>query len=155
MGYWLFKSEPDEFGIHDLEQRPQKREMWNGVRNYQARNFLRDDVSVDDLVLFYHSSCKLVGIAGIAKVVQTGLTDNLQFDPESNYFDPKSKEENPRWVMVEIEHVETFDKVLPLKTIKEMPQITELGVVKKGQRLSIMPVIKEEFEILVDAARKG
>ncbi|MGQ8366452.1 EVE domain-containing protein [Glaciecola sp. 1036] len=153
MGYWLFKTEPDEFSIQDLASRKDKRETWNGVRNYQARNFMRDDIKKGDQVFIYHSSCKLVGIAGLAKVSNTGLVDPTQFDPESHYYDPKASKENPRWIMVEVEHLETFNQVLPLKEIKQMPEITELGLVKKGHRLSIMPVEQAEFEFLLGKCR--
>ncbi|MFQ3251305.1 MAG: putative RNA-binding protein with PUA-like domain [Glaciecola sp.] len=153
--YWLFKTEPDAFSINDLANRPNKREGWDGVRNYQARNFMRDAMKVGDMAFIYHSSCKNIGIAGLAKVSQIGLTDQTQFDPESHYFDPKSMPEKPRWQMVELEHVETFNNILPLATIKQMPNIVELGLVKKGSRLSIMPVEEQEFEILLNEARNN
>lgn len=155
MSYWLFKTEPDEFGIQDLAQAKNQRENWNGVRNYQARNFLRDDVAMGDLVFIYHSSCKLVGIAGLAKVSQTGLIDPSQFDPQSAYFDPKSTQDKPRWFMVEVEHVETFEHVLALKDIKNMPDIAHIGLVQKGHRLSIMPVQEGEFALLLERARQA
>ena len=152
MQYWLFKTEPEDFSITDLENRPGKREPWDGVRNYQARNFLRDKIQIGDQVLIYHSSCKLVGVAGIAKVTDNKLVDSTQFNPESKYYDPKSTPDNPRWWMVEIEHVKTFEKVFPLKAIKEMEGITELPLVKKGHRLSVMPVIEDEYLLIVNKA---
>lgn len=155
MSYWLFKTEPDEFGIQDLAQAKNKRENWNGVRNYQARNFLRDDVAVGDLVFIYHSSCKLVGIAGLAKISQINLVDPSQFDPQSAYYDPKSTPDKPRWFMVEVEHIETFEHVLALKEIKRMPDIVHIGLVQKGHRLSIMPVQEGEFALLLDRARQA
>lgn len=155
MSYWLFKTEPDEFGIQDLAQAKNKRENWNGVRNYQARNFLRDDVAVGDLVFIYHSSCKLVGIAGLAKISQINLVDPSQFDPQSAYYDPKSTPDYPRWFMVEVEHIETFEHVLALKEIKRMPDIVHIGLVQKGHRLSIMPVQEGEFALLLDRARQA
>jgi predicted RNA-binding protein with PUA-like domain len=151
--YWLFKTEPDAFSIADLAQRPNKREGWDGVRNYQARNFMRDDMQVGDMAFIYHSSCKNIGLAGLAKVSNIGLVDPTQFDPESHYFDPKSTPEKPRWYMVELEHVETFPSILALANIKQMPNIIDLGLVKKGSRLSIMPVQPLEFEILLNEAR--
>ena len=153
MAKWLFKTEPDAFGIDDLVARPDQSEFWDGVRNYQARNFLRDSVAVGDDVLLYHSSCKTVGIAGIAKVVEGPSPDPTQFDPESKYYDPKSSPEQPRWFGVVIKHMETFPEVLPLKSIKSMPGIVELPLVKKGHRLSIMPVEEQEFTLLTKAAR--
>ena len=152
MNYWLFKSEPSDFSIQDLENRPNKREGWDGVRNYQARNFMRDDAKVGDLVFLYHSSCKNVGLAGLARVSETNIPDPTQFDATSKYFDEKSSPDDPRWWMVEIEHIETFANILPLKTIKSLPQITELPLIKKGHRLSIMPVVKDEFQVLLKAA---
>ena len=152
MAYWLFKTEPDVFGIDDLRKRPDQTEPWDGVRNYQARNFLRDEVKAGDKVFIYHSSCKKVGIAGVAVVVKAGYPDTAQFNPDSNYFDPKATPEKPRWYRVDVQFEEAFDQVLALKDIKAMPQITETGVVKKGQRLSIMPVPAEEWQQLYQAA---
>ncbi|WP_100643338.1 EVE domain-containing protein [Alteromonas facilis] len=152
MNYWLFKTEPDVFGIDDLKRHPNKRATWDGVRNYQARNFLRDSVKVGDHVFIYHSSCKNIGITGLAKVTAVGLVDTTQFDPESKYFDPKATPDNPRWYMVEVEHVQTFKQVISLKSIKAMPEITELPLVKAGHRLSIMPVQTNEAEQLLAVA---
>lgn len=153
MAHWLFKTEPDAFSIVDLVARPDQSEFWDGVRSYQARNFLRDLVAVGDDVLIYHSSCKNVGIAGLAKVVQSPSPDPTQFDPKSNYFDPESPQKQPRWYGVVIQHVETFPEVLALKTIKLLPGIVELPLVNKGHRLSIMPVNSEEFTLLTVTAR--
>ncbi|WP_035015839.1 EVE domain-containing protein [Catenovulum agarivorans] len=149
MNYWLFKTEPDVFGIDHLATNPNQSEMWDGVRNYQARNFLRDQVKVGDLVFIYHSSCKNIGIAGITEVVKAGYPDPTQFNPESKYFDPKSNIDTPRWYCVDIKFSQKFDQVLPLKQIKLMPEITELGLVKKGHRLSIMPVVPTEWHSLL------
>lgn len=152
MQYWLFKTEPDTFSIEDLANRPGKKEGWDGVRNYQARNYMRDSMRVDDMAFIYHSSCKVPGIAGLAKVTKAGLVDQLQFDPESEYFDPKATAENPRWFMVELTHLETFEKVLPLFVIKEHPEISDIPLVSRS-RLSVMPVVKYEFDVLLSAAR--
>ncbi|MEC8232126.1 MAG: EVE domain-containing protein [Pseudomonadota bacterium] len=153
MAYWLFKTEPDAFSIDDLANRENQTEPWDGVRNYQARNFLRDDVALGDRVFIYHSSCKHVGIAGVAEVVKAGYPDATQFDPESNYYDPKSPPESPRWFRVDVKFVEKFHKVLPLAEIKAMPAIVELPLVKKGGRLSIMPVSENEWQQLYAAAK--
>jgi len=153
MAYWLFKTEPDAFSIDDLSNRPDKTEPWDGVRNYQARNFLRDGVKLGDKVFIYHSSCKVMGIAGVAEVVKAGYPDTTQFNPESNYFDPKSSEDNPRWYRVDVKFVEKFPKVLPLSVIKGMESIRELPLVKKGGRLSIMPVEESEWQQLYAAAK--
>ncbi|NVK56572.1 MAG: EVE domain-containing protein [Alteromonadaceae bacterium] len=153
MQYWLFKSEPDVFGIEDLATRPQQTEPWDGVRNYQARNYLRDDVGLGDQVFFYHSSCKTVGIAGVAEIVRASYPDPSQFDSASDYYDPKASEEKPRWYSVDVKLVERFNKVLTLKEIKANPHITELGLVKKGHRLSVMPVSQTEWQLLYDLAK--
>ena len=152
MRYWLFKTEPDAFGIDDLRGRPNQTEPWDGVRNYQARNFLRDDVAVGDKVFIYHSSCKNVGIAGVAEVVRAGYPDETQFEPESDYYDPKATTQTPRWFRVDVKFVEKFPQVLSLKTIKAQPDITEIGLIKKGARLSIMPVQSHEWERLYQLA---
>lgn len=149
MQYWLFKTEPDAFSIDDLANRPNQTEHWDGIRNYQARNFLRDEVKPNDLVLIYHSSCKQVGIVGLAEVVKGGYPDHTQFNPESHYYDPKSDPDNPRWYMVDVKFKQKFPTLLSLKDIKGMPGIKQLGLLKKGHRLSIMPVTEDEFNRLM------
>ncbi len=153
MQYWLFKSEPDVFGIDDLAGRPNYTEPWDGVRNYQARNYLRDDVGLGDQLFFYHSSCKTVGIAGVAEVVRAGYPDPGQFDPDSAYYDPKATREKPRWYSVDVKLVEHFDRVLTLKKIKDNPHISKIGLVKKGHRLSVMPVDPAEWQLLYGLAK--
>lgn len=150
MQYWLFKTEPDAFSIDDLANMPNQTEHWDGIRNYQARNFLRDQIKQGDQVFIYHSSCKDVGIVGLAEVVKEGYPDHTQFDPEAKYYDPKSPQDNPRWYMVDIKFKQKFDSLLSLKTIKDMPNISEIGLVKKGGRLSVMPVLEIEFELLLE-----
>ena len=152
MVFWLFKTEPDAFSIDDLAARPQLTEPWDGVRNYQARNFLRDKVQLGDKVFIYHSSCKQVGIAGVAEVVKAGYPDTEQFNPESKYYDPKASADAPRWYRVDVKFVEKFNTVLPLKIIKSLPEVMEVGLVKKGHRLSIMPVEENECHALYRAA---
>lgn len=154
MRHWLFKTEPDAFSIDDLVARVKQTEHWDGIRNYQARNFLRDQVKLGDQVFIYHSSCKEVGIAGLAEVVKEAYPDHSQFDPESHYYDPKSTMDNPRWVMVDVKFVEKFPRILPLKKIKTMAEISEVGLVKKGHRLSIMPVNAAEFAVLLKATKE-
>jgi len=143
MAYWLFKTEPDTFSIDTL--RIQQTSCWEGVRNYQARNMLRDEIKNGDLVLVYHSSCKKIGVAGIAKVVREAYPDHFALDPNSDYFDAKSDPEKPRWVMVDIEFVRKTERVIPLAVLKTMPELKELPLVKKGNRLSIMPVSEQEW----------
>ncbi|MDD0853214.1 EVE domain-containing protein [Halobacteriovorax sp. GB3] len=148
MNYWLMKSEPDTFSIDDLKQRPKSTEHWDGVRNYQARNFMRDEMKKGDLVLFYHSSCKVPGVAGIAKIVKEAYPDHTAFDKNSNYYDPKSSEENPRWFMVDVKFEKKFKKVVTLKELKTFEELKEMKLLQKGSRLSIMPVTKEEFDFI-------
>ena len=145
MNYWLMKSEPDVFSIHDLKKK--KRTGWDGVRNYQARNYMRDQMKVGDLVLFYHSNAEPPGIAGVAKISALGLPDPLQFDKKSEYYDPKSKPDAPTWIMVEVEFVEEFP-LIPLDQIKKEPALAAMPLVQKGTRLSVMPVAKKEWDHL-------
>ena len=150
MQYWLFKTEPSAFSIDDLAAKPNQTDHWDGIRNYLARNYLRDHIKLGDHVLIYHSSCKEVGIVGLAEVVKEGYVDHTQFDPHEKYYDAKSDPSKPRWYMVDIRLIQKFTHILSLKTIKQMPDITELGLVKKGHRLSIMPVIEPEFALLMN-----
>ncbi|WIE03134.1 EVE domain-containing protein [Vibrio fluvialis] len=147
MAYWLFKTEPDTFSIDTL--RTQKVSCWEGVRNYQARNMLRDAIKVGDEVLIYHSSCKQVGVAGIARVVREAYPDHFAFDLSSDCFDPKSSPDNPRWVMVDIEFVRKTQRVIPLSVLKAMPELSELALVKRGNRLSVMPVSDAEWQAIL------
>lgn len=146
MNYWLMKSEPDVFSIDDLKKK--KKSGWDGVRNYQARNYMRDDMKIGDIVLFYHSSCEVPGVAGLAKVCKESHPDPSQFDPKSEYYDPKATKENPRWFMVEVEFVEKFDRVITLTEIKDQKGLEKMPLVQKGSRLSINPVTTEEFKII-------
>ena len=147
MAYWLFKTEPDTFSINTL--RTQNSSCWEGVRNYQARNMMRDDVKLGDLVMIYHSSCKKVGVAGIAKVTREAYPDHFQFDPESDYYDPKSTQENPRWIMVDVEFVRVTERLIPLATLKAMSELENMPLVKRGNRLSIMPVSEAEWTAIL------
>lgn len=146
MAYWLMKSEPEEVSIDDalaLGSAP-----WFGVRNYQARNFMRDQMRVGDGVLFYHSSCAEPGIAGIAEVASTSYPDATQFDPKSKYFDAKSTPENPRWVLVDIEATRKT-RLLSLTTMRSLPELATMVVLQKGSRLSITPVTEEEWQAVL------
>ncbi|MDC0611217.1 EVE domain-containing protein [Vibrio sp.] len=147
MAYWLFKTEPDTFSINTL--RTQGQSCWEGVRNYQARNMLRDEVKEGDLVFIYHSSCKKVGVAGIAKVLKEAYPDHFAFDESSEYYDAKSSQDNPRWVMVDVEFVRKLDRVIPLSVMKSMPELQDLPLVKRGNRLSIMPVSETEWDAIL------
>ena len=152
--YWLMKSEPDVFSIDDLKGRPKKTEPWDGVRNYQARNFMRDEMRIGDMILFYHSNCKPPGIAGLAKVVKEAYPDHTAFDKKSKYFDPKSNPENPRWMMVDVQYVKKFKDVISLDELKRHANLKDMAVLRKGNRLSITPVAKEEFEFIKERLAK-
>lgn len=146
MAYWLMKSEPDVFSIDDLKRR--KTETWDGVRNYQARNFMRA-MAKDDQVLFYHSSCTPPGIAGIARIARTAFPDPTQFDPESDYFDPRSNPEDPRWSAVTVRYVRHSKRLLTLDLLRQQEALAEMALLKRGNRLSVMPVSEEEWRCVV------
>ena len=148
MNFWLFKSEPDAYSIDDLKSEPNGIGRWDGIRNYQARNLLRDQIKQDDMVLFYHSSCKQVGIAGCAKVVSPPYPDPLQFNPESKYYDPKSDHENPRWCCLDIQYQAHAKSFTSLKEIKATTVLENMVLIKQG-RLSIQPVTKSEWDCLI------
>jgi len=150
MAYWLFKSEPETFGIDHLIAMSDQTEHWDGVRNYQARNMLRDNIKKGDKVFFYHSNCKCPGIVGSARVVKNGYPDFTQFDPESNYYDPKSNADNPRWFMVDIKFTKKFKQVISLEQLKTMPALADMALVRKGNRLSVMPVKEDEWQAIID-----
>jgi predicted RNA-binding protein with PUA-like domain len=139
MNYWLMKSEPDEVSVDDALAAPKSTVPWTGVRGYQARNFMRDQMKVGDGVLFYHSSCAEPGIVGIARVASTPYPDPTQFDPKSPYCDPKSSPEEPRWVLVDVQVVRKIPN-LTLAEMRNRPELADMLVLKKGNRLSIMPV---------------
>lgn len=141
--FWLMKSEPDVFGIQDLKKVDV--EPWDGVRNYQARNFMRG-MAPGDWVLFYHSNAKPSGVAGVAKVHRKAYPDPTQFDPKSKYFDPKSKKDDPRWDHVDVQFVEAFDDVVSLAELKAEKKLETMTVVQKGSRLSVTPVDKVHFK---------
>jgi len=152
MAYWLFKTEPDAFSIDDLKNAPKQTTLWEGVRNYQARNFMRDDVKVGDSVMIYHSSCKHVGAAGIAEVTHNAYPDPTQFDLSSDYYDAKATSDKPRWVVVEVTYQSHLNKLVSLKGIKANNNITEIAL-KKGGRLSIMPVTKNDWDEIIKMAQ--
>jgi predicted RNA-binding protein with PUA-like domain len=149
MKYWLIKSEPDEFSFDDLLKRPEQTEPWTGVRNYQARNFIRDAMKVGDKVLFYHSSTAVLAIVGIAEVASKPYPDPLQFDPKSKYVDKSPNQENPRWVSVDIKAIKKFKHEVTLEQIKNEPKLQTMRLVQRGNRLSVTPVAKQEFELIV------
>ncbi len=143
------KSEPDVFSFDDLKKRPKKTEPWNGVRNYQARNFMRDEMKIGDQILFYHSSCDVPGVAGIAKVNSETYPDLTQFDKKSEYFDPKATNENPRWFLIDVTFMKDLKSFVSLEEIKKHKNLSEMRLLQRGNRLSILPVTREEFEYIV------
>ncbi|VXD25742.1 EVE domain-containing protein [Planktothrix paucivesiculata] len=143
MNYWLIKSEPDVYSIADLKE--DKTSIWDGVRNYQARNFLKQ-MQIGDLAFFYHSNTKPPGIVGLAKIIENNLTDPTQFDVNSPYFDPKATLNSPRWYTVKVEFVEQFSAIISLENLKQIFNPDEFGVVKRGNRLSVMPVLPSVAE---------
>jgi predicted RNA-binding protein with PUA-like domain len=151
MNYWLMKSEPEVFSFEDLKSRPQQTEPWDGVRNYQARNFMRDEMKVGDQILFYHSNTKPPGVAGIAEVASKPYPDPTAFDKKSNYHDPKSDPENPRWVLVDVRYKADIKRLVSLDEMKTMPELSEMRVLQRGNRLSITPVTKAEFQAIKKA----
>ena len=146
MNYWLMKTEPDEFSIDDLAKR--KTEPWSGVRNYQARNFMRE-MRAGDGVLFYHSSCEIPGVAGIAEVATAAHTDPTQFDPKSDYFDAASKREEPRWSLVDVKFKRKLKRVITLTELKGKRELSELALIRPGNRLSVLPVSKKEWDFIL------
>ncbi len=147
MNYWLMKSEPHVYSIEDLQK--DRQEIWDGVRNYQARNFLRT-MQVGDLAFFYHSNTKIPGIVGLMKIVETNIPDPTQFDPESKYYDAKSTPESPRWYTVKVEFVNSFSKIISLTQLKQEFCGDEFLVVKRGNRLSVMPVSETVAQKLIN-----
>ncbi len=147
--YWLMKSEPDECSIDDALAAPQATVPWTGVRNYQARNFMRDAMQVGDGVLFYHSSCPEPGIAGIARVASDIQPDPTQFDPASPYFDPKSDPQSPRWLLREVQALRKIPLVA-LATLRATPELADLVVLQRGSRLSITPVSAAHWDFIVE-----
>ncbi|MBQ4834424.1 EVE domain-containing protein [Pseudoalteromonas sp. MMG010] len=148
MAYWLFKTEPDAFSIDDLKTAPKQTTLWEGVRNYQARNFMRDDIKQGDLVFIYHSSCKQIGVVGVAMVTQQAYCDPTQFDLNSDYYDAKATSDKPRWVVVDVTYQYHLKKRVSLKDIKANNAITDIAL-KKGGRLSVMPVTKADWDEII------
>ena len=148
MAHWLMKSEPDVYDIDDLER--DGREMWDSIRNYQARNMMRDDMRIGDEIFFYHSNCKEPAIVGISKVASEPYPDPVQFDPESNYFDPKSSKENPRWILVDVEFVRKLKRPITLAELKANAALEDMILTRRGNRLSIMPVSDEHWNLILN-----
>ena len=152
--YWLFKSEPEVFSIDHLARAPKQTTFWNGVRNYQARNLLRDDVQTGDGVLFYHSNADPPAAAGIAEVSRGGYPDKTQFDPKSEYYDPNATPDAPRWYMVDIRFTEKFVRPVPLDELRGVAALRDMVLLRRGSRLSVQPVTPDEWKTIVALGRR-
>lgn len=151
--YWLVKSEPGCYSIDTLAGEPNQTTSWDGVRNYQARNFMRDAMKLGDKVLFYHSVTN-PSVVGVCEVVRESYPDHTAWNPEDDHFDPKSTEDNPRWFMVDVKLVEKFPRALTLKELRQIPGLEGMELLRKGSRLSVMPVDKKEFDIICNLAKE-
>lgn len=147
MNHWLMKSEPDTFSIDDLARK--RKEAWDGVRNYQARNHMRDGMRPGDAVFFYHSSCAVPGIAGVAEVASAAYPDPTQFDPRSKYFDPASSRDNPRWMLVDVKFVRKLKRVITLDELKTHRALAAMPLLQRGTRLSVQPVTKAQWDFIL------
>lgn len=152
--FWLMKSEPSTFSIDHLAARPHQTEPWEGVRNYQARNFMRDEMQVGDEAFFYHSNCDTPGIVGIVTIVKSAYPDHFALKKNSPYYDPKSTTENPRWCMVDVKLKQKFDTVISLHALKENIALAKMPLVQKGNRLSILPVTANEWRTILKMLKK-
>ncbi len=150
MAYWLMKSEPSEFSVDDLRERPRQREPWDGVRNYQARNMMRDQMKKGDLAFFYHSNCATPGIVGIMKIVREAYPDPTAFDPDDKHYDPKSDPDNPRWMLVDVQYVRALRRTVSLRELKQhLVALDGLVLLRRGNRLSIMPVSRAHWDFIL------
>jgi len=151
MKYWLFKSEPETFSVNDLAKAKNRATAWEGVRNYQARNLLRDDVKKGDLGFFYHSSCEVPGIVGVVKILRAGYADSSATDPKSEYFDPKSDPSSPRWICVDVQLQKKIEPIIALDELRahEMRELKNMLVLKRGNRLSVTPVTSDEWRFIL------
>ena len=147
--YWLIKSEPESFSFNDLKKSKNQTTFWDGVRNYQARNFLRDEMKKGDQVLFYHSNSDPLAVMGICEVVKEGYPDHTQFDPDNDHYDPRADPKNPPWIMVDVKFVKEFKTPVTLDAIKSNPKLKNMRLIARGNRLSVMPVTKEEFDEII------
>ena len=152
--YWLMKSEPECYSVDDLAAEKNKTTCWDGVRNYQARNFMRDDMKKGDKVLFYHSNSKPPGVAGVARIVKESYPDFTAFDPKDKHFDPKSIQESPRWFMVDIKLEKKLKRLVSLDELRKVKSLEGMVLLQKGSRLSVQPVTKKQFETVCQQAEK-
>jgi predicted RNA-binding protein with PUA-like domain len=155
MNYWLMKSEPDVFSFEDLKACIKQTEPWDGIRNYQARNFMRDDMQIGDLILFYHSNTNPPGVAGIAEVASKPYPDPTAFDKKSKYYDPKSDPKNPRWILIDVRFKADIVRQVSLEEMKSMPELVNMRALQRGNRLSIMPTTRSEFQAIKKAGQSS
>jgi predicted RNA-binding protein with PUA-like domain len=153
--YWLLKTEPESYSIDDLARAPRKTTCWDGVRNYQARNMLRDEMKVGDRALLYHSNCEEPGIVGIVEIVREGYPDHTAFDPDDHHFDPKSDPDAPRWHMVDVSFVEKLPRLVSLRELKHYAsgRLAGLQLLAKGNRLSVMPVTRAHWNFIISLSK--
>ena len=151
MNHWLLKSEPDTFSIDSLKAAPKQTSAWDGVRNFQARNMLRDSMKKGDLAFFYHSSCDVPGIAGIVSIVKEGYPDETAFDPKHHHYDPDSKKDAPRWFVVDVKLVRKFGRIITLDELRQHAanRLKDFVLLRRGNRLSVMPVAKKDWEFVL------
>ena len=154
MKHWLLKSEPSDFSLQDLKDAPEQTECWDGVRNYQARNLMRDEMKLGDRVLFYHSNLN-PSVGGTVTAVRKSYPDHTSWDPDCKHFDPKSTPDNPRWFMVDVKFESEFPRPLPLAELRTLSGLEEMLLLRKGQRLSVQPVAPKEFQVILDHAAQG
>lgn len=152
--FWLMKTEPESYSIHDLAAEPQQTTYWDGVRNYQARNYMRDEMKCGDLVLVYHSNAKPPAVAGVAEICRESYPDHTSWDENDKHYDPKSSAQNPRWFMVDIKLKEIFEQPLGLDELREVKALKEMVLLQRGSRLSVQPVRKREFDTILKLAKK-
>ena len=155
MKYWLMKSEPDVFSIDDLVKSKNKTTYWDGVRNYQARNYMRDEMKIGDQVIFYHSNSEPPGAAGICEVVKEGYPDFTAFDPEDPHYDPKSKKDNPAWIMVDVKLISKLSRFVSINEMRENKKLEKMQLLQRGNRLSVIPITKAEFDEIVKMGSKS
>ena len=148
MAYWLMKSEPDVYGIDDLKR--DKQEPWDGIRNYQVRNMFRDQMQIGDIAFFYHSNCKIPAITGLMTIASEAYPDVTQFDPKSKYYDSKSAPANPRWLLVDVKYKRKLKREISLKELKEHEELQDFRLNQRGNRLSVIPVEKKEWDLILD-----
>jgi predicted RNA-binding protein with PUA-like domain len=149
MNRWLMKSEPGEFSIDDLERRPNQTEPWDGVRNYQARNLMRDGMKAGDPVFFYHSNCEQPGIVGLAEIARGAYPDPTALDPGHRHYDPRSRPEQPAWCMVDVRFVRKLRRAIALAELKDRPELDGLALIRRGNRLSVMPVSQAQWDFIL------